>query len=250
MKTALVTGASRGMGAAVCRKLVEDGLRVHGLARNGTALAELKAELGQAFTYTVCDVTDPAATRAALAGLEIDVLVNNAGKVTSVRPLVEQDETEIAESITLNLVAPLTLARGLLPSMIARGGGHIINITSTVVHGALGGTVLYSAAKAGLSHASTVLRYELAGSNVRVTDIAPGRTETEFYLDSHGGDREGLKSKMYTEHRPLRAADIASAVSWAIAMPEHADIASIIISPTDQALGGSVYATRNRQGAA
>lgn len=104
--------------------------------------------------------------------------------------------------------------------------------------------MLYSAAKAGLAHASTVLRYELAGSNVRVTDIAPGRTETEFYLDSHGGDRDGLKAKMYTEHRPLRAVDIASAVSWAIGMPEHVDIASIIISPTDQALGGSVYAKR------
>ncbi len=244
-RTALVTGASRGIGAAICRRLVEEGLTVHALARNGQALDALAEASGGRLVPLVADVRDPESIAAALAGVDVDVLVNNAGGLATVKPLHLQTAAETAETITLNLTAPLQLIRMLLPGMIARKRGHIFNLTSTAAHNVFAGTTAYGAAKAGLSQAGRVLRYDLAGSNVRLTELIPGRVQTEFYLQAFEGDQQALTRKMYSEQRALQPDDIAQALIGALLMPAHADLAQIEISPTDQAAGGHVYGLFN-----
>lgn len=241
-RSALVTGASRGIGAAIARALIAEGLVVHALARDGAALADLARALGPNLRPLVLDLTDAGAIGAQLPGLAVDVLVNNAGGLGSVRPLWQQDLAETAQTIALNLTAPLQIIQALLPGMIARGRGHIFNLCSTAGQGALAGTAVYGAAKAALSQAGRALRYDLAGQNIRLTEIAPGRVETDFYLAAFGGDAEGLKDKMYRHQRALTPEDIAQTLVAALRLPAHATLAEITLSPTDQALGGHVFA--------
>ncbi|MEN5081798.1 SDR family oxidoreductase [Bosea sp. TWI1241] len=238
-RTALVTGASRGIGAAICRRLTGLGLTVYGVARSREALAEVVDTLG--VVPVVADVRDAEAVVAGLGGAEIDVLVNNAGMVATVKPLYEQSAEEIAETIAVNLTAPMLLMRALLGGMVARKRGHVVNITTTAARGVLAGTSAYGGAKAGLAHACRSLRYDLAGSNVRVTDLAPGRVETEIYLRAFGGDRDRLNQTMYGSVRALQPADIAEAIAAVLMLPQHVDVTEIEISPTDQAVGGHVF---------
>lgn len=240
-RAALVTGASKGIGAAIAHALVAEGMTVYALARSADALDGLAAELGPQLIPLVADVRDHERIAAALRGVEIDVLVNNAGGLETVRPLHEQTAEETAETIALNLTAPLQLIRILLPGMIARQRGHVFNITSTAAGAVFPGTVTYGGAKAGLSQASRVLRHDLAGTGVRVTEIAPGRVETEVYLRAFGGDRQALVERMYARQRALRPEDVAATLIAALRLPDHVDLAEIILSPTDQAAGGHVY---------
>jgi 3-hydroxy acid dehydrogenase/malonic semialdehyde reductase len=242
-RSALVTGGSKGIGAAICRKLRERGSTVYAAARNRNSLEELARTIG--IIPVVADVRDTSALIAGLGGAEIDILINNAGGLATVRPLHLQTADEIRDTIDLNLTAPLQLIQALLPGMIARKRGHIINITSTAGHAVFPGTVTYGAAKAGLAHAGSILRYDLAGSNVRITEVSPGRVETEFYLQAFGGDRQGLKQKMYTEQRALTPDDVAAAIDAALSLPQHADLARISLEPTDQATGGHIYGIFN-----
>ncbi|MCZ4353860.1 SDR family oxidoreductase [Roseovarius aestuarii] len=239
--TALVTGASRGIGAAISRALVGEGLVVHALARNVEALQELAAELGPNLRPLACDVRDAAAVASALEGIEIDVLVNNAGAVASVKPLHEQSLEETANTIALNLTAPLHLLQTLLPGMINRRKGHVFNLSSTAAQGALANTAVYGATKAALAHATKALRFDLAGHNIRLTEIAPGRVETDFYLSAFEGDRARLSETMYTRQRGLHPQDVADTVVMALRMPARANVTQLTISPTDQALGGHVF---------
>ena len=244
-KTALVTGASRGIGASICRTLVAEGFTVHALARDAATLEGLAAELGPTLRPLVCDVMDSAAILAAVPGLAVDVLVNNAGGVGTVRPLWEQTAEETAQTIALNLTAPVQLMQAVLPGMIARGRGHIVNLCSMAGQGAMANTTVYGAAKAALSLAGRSLRFDLAGKNIRITEVSPGRVETEFYLNDFQGDAETLKDRMYTRQRSLMAEDIAAVVLTALQMPERANITEMTVMPTDQALGGHVYTDRN-----
>ena len=240
-RTALVTGASKGIGAAIVESLVMEGLTVHALARNHDALQVLQARLGPSVKPLVADVRDIEAIASALGSTEIDVLVNNAGGLATVRPLHEQSAEETAEVVALNLTAPLQLIRLLLPGMIARKRGHIFNLTSTAASAVFPGTTAYGAAKAGLSQAGRILRFDLAGTGVRLTEIAPGRVKTDFYLKAFDGDREGLRKRMYSEQRPLGPADIAAVLVAALRMPDHVDIAELTVAPSEQAAGGQVY---------
>ncbi|KRE14484.1 hypothetical protein ASE66_14035 [Bosea sp. Root483D1] len=238
-RTALVTGASRGIGAAICSRLTGMGLTVYGVARSREALADVVDEFG--VVPVVADVRDTDAILAGLAEAEIDVLINNAGMVATVKPLYEQSAQEIAETIAVNLTAPMLLMRALLSGMVARRRGHVVNITTTAARGVLAGTSAYGGAKAGLAHACRSLRYDLAGSNVRVTDLAPGRVETEIYLRAFGGDRERLNETMYGHVRALQPQDIAATIAAVLSLPQHVDVTEIEISPTDQAVGGHVF---------
>ncbi|WP_417719961.1 SDR family oxidoreductase [Salipiger sp.] len=244
--TALVTGASRGIGAAIARRLVAGGLIVHGVARSRGALDALAAELGAAFVPCPADVTDTAAILATLAGAEIDILVNNAGGLATVKPLIDQTLAETSEVIALNLTAPLHLIQALVPGMVARQRGHVFNLTSTAARSVFAGTTTYAAAKAGLDQACKVLRHDLAGSGVRITDLAPGRVQTDFYLESFKGDRAALEARMYSADRPLAPSDIAETIWAALSLPPHATLSEIVISPTDQAPGGHVYRRPSR----
>jgi len=238
---AVVTGASKGIGAAIARALVKQGLKVYAIARNEQALAALRLELGENLIPLSIDIRNYDAIMAALDGCPIDVLVNNAGGLGSVRPLYSQTAQETDEVIEINLNVPLQLMRLILPGMIERRRGHIFNLTSTASLTVFTGTTAYGAAKAGLSHASRILRYDLAGTGVRLTEIAPGRVETDFYLRAFGGDQAALKQRMYKEQRPLRPVDIAEILISALAMPDHVDVAEILVSPSEQAAGGFIY---------
>ncbi|TIO09393.1 SDR family oxidoreductase [Mesorhizobium sp.] len=240
-QTALVTGASKGIGAAIVESLIVEGLTVYALARNHDALQALQERLGPRVRPLVADVRDCEAISSALGAAEIDVLVNNAGGLESVRPLHEQDAQETAEVVALNLTAPLQLIRLLLPGMIARRRGHIFNLTSTAASAVFPGTTAYGAAKAGLSQAGRILRFDLAGTGVRLTEIAPGRVETDFYLKAFDGDREGLRKRMYSVQRPLGPADIATVLVSALRLPDHVDIAELLVAPSEQAAGGQIY---------
>lgn len=240
-RTAVVTGASKGIGAGIVEALVGEGLTVYGVARNPDALEALRERLGKSFVPVVADVRDYAAIARGTEGVAIDVLVNNAGGLSTVRPLFEQTAEETAEVIELNLTAPLQMMRMLLPGMIERKRGHIFNLTSTAASSVFTGTATYGAAKAGLSQAGRVLRYDLAGSGVRLTEIAPGRVETEFYLKAFDGDRDGLKEKMYVHQRPLSPSNIAAVLLAALKLPDHVDVTEMIVAPTEQASGGHTY---------
>lgn len=236
-RTALVTGASRVIGAALCRRLAGAGLKVWAVARSASPLAAL-AEECPGLTPIVADVRDTDRIWAALGDVELDVLVNNAGMVSSVKPLEQQTAAEIAETIAVDLTAPLLLMHRALPPMIARRRGHVVNITSTAGHHVFAGTTAYAAAKAGLSRACDVARFDLVGSNVRITEIAPGRVETDIYLGAFGEDRERLRDALYARVRSLRPDDVAEAVIGVLATPDRVDVARLEITPTDQAPGG------------
>lgn len=237
-RCALVTGASRGIGAAIAQRLATARLHVIAVSRTEEALAEVARVRG--IEPIVADVTD-LAMMAELQGREIDILVNNAGGLGSVRPLHEQTADETTRIIELNLTAPLQLIRMFLPGMIARGRGHVLSLSSAVAKAVFPNTTAYAAAKAGLSQAHQVLRYDLAGKNIRFTEIVPGRVATDFYLDAFANDRENLYRTLFEGQRVLLPEDVATAVMSAISMPEHVDISRIDMLPTDQAWGGSLH---------
>ncbi|SOC46420.1 NADP-dependent 3-hydroxy acid dehydrogenase YdfG [Rhizobium subbaraonis] len=240
-RTALVTGASKGIGAAIAAALVNEGLTVHALARDLSALESLAEQLGPRMKPLAADVRDHEAIARQLDGVTVDVLVNNAGGLATVRPLHEQSAEETAEVVSLNLTAPLQMIRLVLPGMIERGRGHIFNLTSTAAGAVFAGTTTYGAAKAGLSQAGRILRYDLAGTGVRLTEIAPGRVETDFYVKAFDGDRELLRDRMYTRQRPLRPEDVASVLVSALRLPDHVDVAELMVTPSEQAAGGHTY---------
>ncbi|WP_137389819.1 SDR family oxidoreductase [Rhodoligotrophos defluvii] len=245
-RSALVTGASKGIGLAITRKLRALDLEVFGLARDGAALDRLAAELG--IRPIVADLEKTDSMLEAVRDLDVDVLVNNAGLITAVKPLQEISPGDVARMIAVNLTAPLQLTQAVLPGMIARGRGHIFNLTTTASRYTLPGSAPYAAAKAGLSHAGTVLRYDLAGTGVRVTEISPGRVETDIYLESFGGDRDKLKSSLYQSHRAVQPEDVAEALAAALTLPERVDLSFIEVVPTDQAFGGFVFPARGKAG--
>jgi NADP-dependent 3-hydroxy acid dehydrogenase YdfG len=241
-RAALVTGASRGIGRAIARRLCALGLVVHALGRDATRLELLRAETG--CRVLRADVTDTEAVLRGLDGAEIDILVNNAGHVPALGPLHEQDAAALDAAIDLNLRAPLHLMRALLPGMVARGRGHVINLGSTAGGAVFAGTAPYAAAKAALSMAGRVVRYDLAGSGVRLTEIVPGRVQTEVYLGAYGHDAARLHAAMYERHRALQPEDVAEAVVAALCLPERANVSVLEVVPTDQATGGHVFPER------
>ncbi|HEV7370417.1 SDR family oxidoreductase [Arenibaculum sp.] len=239
--SALVTGASRGVGAALVRRLAALGLTVHAVARDAEALARLRGETG--CTVHAVDLTDASAL-ARLGELDVEVLVNNAGLIAGLGRLDRIGAEEVDRMIDLNLRVPLQLARLLLPGMVARGGGHVVNVGSLVASSVFPGTAPYAAAKAGLSMAGRVLRYDLAGTGVRVTEVAPGRIETDIYVAAMGGDRDQVRERLFGRHAALKPEDVAEAVMTAVTAPPHVDLSYVEVVPTDQAPGGAVYAER------
>lgn len=238
-RSALVTGASRGIGAAICRELARLGMQVHAVARSADSLRSLCEETG-AIAHCA-DVTDLDGMKRLLHTLEVDVLVNNAGQVAALGSIETLDAAAIDSMIDINLRAPLQLMRLVLPGMLYRGHGHIVNIGSTSGTFVFAGTAPYAAAKAGMTAANRVLRHDLVGRNIRVTEISPGRVHTDIYRDALGGDH-GKLADMYDKFRTVHPQDIAAAVAAALTMPEQVDVSFMEVVPTDQAPGGHAYA--------
>lgn len=211
-RTAVVTGASRGIGAATARLLARAGARVVLLARTQKELDALAAETGG--TAVRCDLLDPTslaegvrAAKSAL-GTDPDILVNNAGLFRTAN-VGEIDERVIRESIELNLVAPLVVVNAFLPGMRARKSGHVVTIGSVADRKIFEGNSVYSATKFGLRAAHEVLRTELKGTGVRATLVSPGSTDTSLWDDAGEGDFPP-RSAM------LSAESVADAVLYAV----------------------------------
>lgn len=241
--TALVTGASGGIGAAVVERLQAEGLQVHALARNGRQLAALAERTG--CIAHALDVTDLAGLTRLTQEVAFDVLVNNAG-VDRPKKLLDADAEDIDLLVDVNLRAVLHLCRLVVPGMVARDRGHVVNISSIAGAYNFGGNSTYHATKAAVSMLSRQLRIDAFGKRVRVTEICPGRVATDIFAHVHG-DTPEIREKFLDGFELPQAADIADAIAFAIAAPVAVNIGHMEITPTLQVPGG-LQTTRPAQG--
>ncbi|WP_340537204.1 SDR family oxidoreductase [Nocardioides sp. GXZ039] len=237
-RTAVVTGASSGIGAATARALAAEGFHVFCAARRTDRVAALAAEIGG--TAVTCDVTD-AASVAALAetvGPRLDVLVNNAGGAFGAEPVVESDVEEWRRMYDVNVIGLVQVTRALLPALLAAedGAGIICNVGSTAGRIAYEGGGGYTAAKHGTQVVTETLRLELFDQPVRVTEIAPGMVRTdEFAMVRFDGDAERAAAVYAGVAEPLVAEDVADAITWMVTRPRHVNIDELVIRPRAQA---------------
>lgn len=238
----LITGASSGFGAAMARRFIREGHRVIAAARRSERLASLRDELGAALLPVTMDVTDKASIDQALAGLSaewqpIDVLINNAGLALGADSahLASLDEWETM--IDTNVKGLVTMTRALLPGMVERNSGLVINIGSVAGSTPYPGGNVYGATKAFVAQFSRNLRADLVGTGVRCTNLAPGLCGgTEFSNVRFRGDDEAA-AKVYTGTVPLTADDVAEAAYWVATLPPHVNINMVEMMPTCQGYG-------------
>jgi NADP-dependent 3-hydroxy acid dehydrogenase YdfG len=239
MPTAVVTGASSGIGAAAARALAGDGYRVVLGARRLGRLRELASEIGG--EAIALDVADPASVDAFAAQVPAcDVLVNNAGGALGLEPLGAADEELWRRMYETNVLGTMRMTRALLPRLVESGNGHVVGVTSIAAFETYRGGAGYTAAKHAQRAALRTLRLELLGEPVSVTDVAPGMVETEFSLVRFEGDEEAA-ARVYEGMEPLRAEDVAECIRWAVAQPPHVNIDEILVRPRDQARATEVH---------
>jgi NADP-dependent 3-hydroxy acid dehydrogenase YdfG len=233
-QTALVTGASSGIGAAVVERLCREGVEVHALARRADALAALAARTG--CIPHALDVVDLAGITELAGRIPFDILVNNAG-VDRPGSILQADAEGIDLLVDVNLRAVLQLTRLVVPGMAERNRGHVVNISSIAASYHFGGNTTYHATKAAVHMLSRQLRIDLFGKLVRVTEICPGRVATDIFAHVHG-DTPEVRARFLDGFLLPEASDIADAIAFAIAAPLAVNIGHIEIMPTLQVPGG------------
>ena len=245
---AFITGASSGIGEACARKFAASGYTLLLNARNTTKLQALQQELQTTYGIEVItlpfDVRDRKAAEEALHQLPaeyqaIDVLVNNAGLALGIDKEYEGTEENYDTMIETNITALLMITRLVVPGMVNRGRGHIINIGSVAGDAAYPGGSVYCATKAAVKVLSDGLRMDLVDTPLRVTNVKPGLVETNFSVTRFGGDKERA-DKVYQGIKPLSGDDIADVVYYAASAPEHVQIAEVLVLATHQASGSLV----------
>jgi 3-hydroxy acid dehydrogenase/malonic semialdehyde reductase len=231
---ALVTGASSGIGAAVASALAARGMEVHVAARRRPRLEELAAATG--CVIHALDLRDTRRIREEFGSIEFDILVNNAGTGRGFEELYRVSPDDIDTTLDTNVRAVFHLLRVILPGMVERKRGHVINVGSMAGLYALKSTI-YGASKGAVHMLSRNLRIELQGSGVRVTEICPGRVTTELYDVSV--DDPVLRSRLKnTGIRELSPGDVADAILYALEAPWHVNVNLIELQPTEQTYGG------------
>ncbi|WOS65431.1 SDR family oxidoreductase [Sinorhizobium fredii] len=233
-RTALVTGVTSGIGRATVLKLRAMGLTVLAVGRNEEALAALSKDCGA--LPVKADVRDTRAIAEQIGDREIDILVNNAGILSTRASFQEIDPGEIDAMIDINLKAPMHLTRLLLPGMVARKRGHLIYLGSSGGQAPFPSMGAYGPSKAGLSLFCDNLRCDLLGTSVRVSEIVPGRVQTDLYRTALGPDQ--ARAALYDGYRSIQPEHIASLIGTVIDLPAFVDVARIEVFPTDQATGG------------
>lgn len=248
-KIVFITGASSGIGAACARKFAKEGYSLLLNARSVDKLQTLKTELENAYSTDILllpfDVRDREAAAKALATLpeqyqSIDILVNNAGLALGMDKEYEGTEENYDTMIDTNITALLMITRLVVPGMVKRGKGHIINIGSVAGDAAYPGGSVYCATKAAVKVLSDGLRMDLVDTPLRVTNVKPGLVETNFSVTRFAGDKERA-DKVYQGIKPLTGEDIAEVVYFAASAPEHVQIAEVLVLATHQASGSLVY---------
>lgn len=239
-RTAVVTGASSGIGAATAAALARAGFRVVVGARRMDRLQAVAEEIGG--TAIHLDVTDPASVEEFVDGVPepLHLLVNNAGGALGLDPVEEARDDRWRTMFETNVLGTVRLTRALLPALVASGDGHVVNVGSTAGFEVYPGGAGYTAAKHGVRALTGTLRLELLGRPVRVTEVAPGLVETEFSMVRFAGDSERA-DRVYEGMTPLTAADVADAIAWAATRPSHVDIDRIVMRPRDQATSTAVH---------
>ncbi|GAA1771220.1 MULTISPECIES: SDR family oxidoreductase [Streptomonospora] len=243
ISTAFVTGASTGFGAEIARRFAGSGVRVVAAARRGERLAGLAEELAPHVHPVELDVRDRSAVTAAIEGLpaefaEVDVLVNNAGLAKGLTGAAEADLDDWEQMVDTNCNGVMYCTRALLPGMVERGRGHVVNISSTAANHPYPGGNVYGATKAFVRQFSLNLRADLHGTGVRVTDVEPGLVGgTEFSEVRFDGDRERAQA-VYEGTRPLMPEDVAETVHWVVAQPAHVNVNTVELMPVSQSFAG------------
>lgn len=239
----LVTGASSGFGEEIARKFVSHGHKVIATARRADRLARLHQELGADLLPVTMDVTDKASIAEALAGLPaewkpIDVLINNAGLALGIEPAYLASLDEWETMIDTNAKGLVTVTRAILPDMVARHSGLVINVGSVAASTAYPGGNVYGATKAFVDQFTRNLCADLVGTGVRATNIAPGLCGgTEFSNVRFRGNDEAA-AKVYAGTVPLTAGDVAESAYWIATLPPHVNIVSMEMLPTCQGYAG------------
>jgi 3-hydroxy acid dehydrogenase/malonic semialdehyde reductase len=237
-RTVVVTGASSGFGTSIARRFIADGARVVIAARRGDRIAALARELGDGALAIELDVRDRAAVEFAIANLppafaEIDVLVNNAGLALGLEPAQRATVDDWDQMVDTNCKGLMYVTRAVLPGMVARGRGHVINLGSVAGSYPYPGGNVYGASKAFVHQFSLNLRSDLHGTGVRVTCVEPGMADTEFSTVRFSGDRAKANA-VYAGMQPMTADDIAESIHWAATLPEHVNVNTIELMATAQ----------------
>jgi 3-hydroxy acid dehydrogenase/malonic semialdehyde reductase len=242
-KLAFITGASSGIGAACAENFARAGARLLLAARRNDRLQEMVSDLraaGAEDVYTFAlDVRDKNQVQAAVDGLPsswqaIDILINNAGLSRGLEKVYEGKMDDWEEMIDTNVKGLLYVTRAVVPGMVHRGTGHVVNLGSTAGHMTYPNGAVYCATKAAENRISEGLREDLLGTPVRVTTVDPGMVETEFSKVRFHGD-EGRAAKVYQGLTPLQPEDVADAILWAVTRPAHVNIAQVLLTSVDQA---------------
>lgn len=250
-KTALITGATSGIGEACARKFAEGGYNLILTARRAEKLAEIKAQLeteGTKVRTLAFDVRDAEAAKQAIASLEpewqtIDVLINNAGLALGLEKEYEGDPEDWNTMIDTNIKGLLTMTRLIVPAMVERNEGHVINIGSVAGDAAYAGGNVYCATKAAVKTITDGLRIDVAESAVRVTNVKPGLVETNFSNVRFHGDNARAEN-VYKGIVPLTGADIADVAFYAASAPKHVQIAEVLVLATHQGSGSVIHRER------
>ena len=232
-RTAVVTGASSGIGAATARALATQGFEVVAAARRLDRLEALAGEIGG--RAIELDVTDPDSVAAlAEAVPEASVLVNNAGGALGLEEVAEADEDNWREMFETNVMGVMHVTKALLPALERSGDGFVVIVGSVAGVEVYPGGAGYTAAKHGANAVARTLRLELLGKPIRVSEVAPGMVETEFSLVRFEGDA-ARADKVYEGIDPLTAEDVADAIAYVVTRPPHVDVDYVSIKPTAQA---------------
>jgi NADP-dependent 3-hydroxy acid dehydrogenase YdfG len=238
-RTALVTGASSGIGAATVRALAAAGFEVVGAARRLERVEKITREVGGRGMRL--DVTDPESVAELAESLrELSVLVNNAGGALGLEPVAEADEENWRGMYETNVMGVMRVTKALLPVLERSGNGFIVVVGSVAGVEVYPGGGGYTAAKHAANALTRTLRLELLGKPIRVSEVAPGMVETEFSFVRFGGDEEKAE-KVYEGTNPLTAEDVADAIAYVVTRPPHVDVDYVSIKPTDQATARDVY---------
>ena len=246
-KTVLITGATSGIGLGCARKFAENGDRLILTGRNEKRLEEIRRELEEKGTKVLIltfDVRDSQKAKQQIDNLpeewkEIDVLVNNAGLALGLEPEYEGDLNDWDAMIDTNIKGLLTMTRLVVPGMVERNSGHIINIGSVAGDAAYAGGNVYCATKAAVKALTDGLRIDVANTAIRVTTLKPGLVETNFSNVRFHGDKERA-TKVYQGIKPLTGDDIADVAVYAANAPAHVQIAEVLILATHQASGSVI----------
>jgi NADP-dependent 3-hydroxy acid dehydrogenase YdfG len=242
-RTAVITGASSGIGAATALRLAEEGFDVVLGARRLERLEEVATESGGRAVQL--DVADPdSVARFAAAVDRVDVLVNNAGIAVGLEKVGELTEEGVEKVWQTNVMGLLRVTQALLPRLESAGAGHIVNVGSVAGFETYPGGAGYTASKHAVRAITHTLRMELVGKPLRITEIAPGHVETEFAVVRFGGNEERAQ-RVYEGFTPLRPDDVADCIAWVVTRPPNVNIDEIVVRPLAQATASLIARKRH-----